>query len=354
MINPRKAIQKLEAYNPPIEGRGNNLRLDFNENTVGPSPKVIEAIKNISRDFVSCYPEYDAFRKKLAKYLKVKETEVIPTNASDDAIKVIMDTYIDEGDEIILPEPTFPMFRIYGGIADAKITSILYNDDLSFPTEKVIEAISQKSKARIVVVVNPNNPTGTPVIRDDLIRIIEKAKSCNSLVLLDEAYHHFTKESGIGLINKFDNLIVVQTFSKAFGLAGLRAGYIVSCEDNIRNIKKACSPYSVNSLAVLAASAALDDEKYVEWYVSEVEKSRELLYSELKKLNIKTFPSSANFVLAYFGDKSKELMDKLRGEGILIRDRSSDKMLKGCIRISLGTVEQTKKFIKHLREVLNA
>jgi len=351
MIKPRKAIEKLEAYNPPIENRGNSLRMDFNENTVGPSPKVVEAIKNISRDYVSCYPEYNAFKKKLAKYLRVKESQVIPTNASDDGIKVIMDTYIEEGDEIIIPEPTFPMFRIYAGIADAKIISMLYNEDLSFPTAKVLSAINDKTK--IIVVVNPNNPTGTPVKRADIIKILEKSKSAkNSIVLLDEAYHHFTKETGIDLIGKYENLIVVQTFSKVFGLAGLRIGYIISSEQNIRNIKKACSPYSVNSIAVLAASAALDDENYIEWYVSEVEKSRELLYQELKKLGIKAYPSSANFILAYFGNKSKEIMDKLKQDGILIRDRSSDKMLNGCIRISLGTVEQTKKFLGHLKTVL--
>lgn len=349
MIEPKAHIKKLESYNPPLEGRKDKLRLDFNENTVGPSPKVIKAIKNVLKETISAYPEYEEFYKKLSKYLKIKRSELIVTNASDEAIKLIMDTYIEKGDEIILPVPTFPMFRIYAGLANARLANIFYKDDLSFPVEEILNAINDKT--RMVVIVNPNNPTGTPVNKKDIIRIIEKAK--NSLVVLDEAYTQFSKASCIALINKYKNLVIVQTFSKAFGLAGLRIGYLVSCEYNIKNIMKVTSPYSVNAMAVLAASAALDDSSYIKWYANEVNKAKKILYAELKKLNIKTYPSSANFILAYFGNKSKIIQDKLRDNGILIRDRSSDPLLKGCLRISVGTVEQTKRFIRlispHLR-----
>ena len=344
MIPPRKTILRVEKYQPPLSERRGKLRLDFNENTIGPSPKVIKAIMNTQIESISVYPEYDAFYEKLAKHLNIKKTELIVTNASDEAIKLIMDTYIELGDEIVLPVPTFPMFKIYASISGAKLKNVHYKKDLSFPIDDVLKAISDKTK--LVVLVNPNNPTGTLIERNDIIKIIIKAK--NSIVLIDEAYVHFSKQSCMGMINKYKNLIIVQTFSKAYGLAGLRIGYLVSSVENIKNIQKACSPYSVNAIAILSAITSLDVLEYLNNYVDEVELSKKLLYSELKKLDIKTYPSYANFILADFGRDSKLIQDRLRDNGILIRDRSSDRLLKGCIRITLGTVKQTKEFIKEL------
>ncbi len=349
MINPKKSIAKVESYVPPLGGRSTKLRLDFNENTMGPSPKVVEAIKNIKPELISSYPEYESFYEKLSKYLGIKKSELIVTNASDEAIKLIMDTYVEEGDSIILPVPTFPMFRIYAGVSGAKIRNVFYNEDLSFPTDKVLSVISHDTK--IVILVSPNNPTGTLIEKKDIVKVLKKAK--NSIVLLDEAYTQFSRQTCIDLINEYDNLIILQTFSKAFGLAGLRIGYIVSCEANISNILKACSPYSVNAVAVLAASAALDDTAYIKWYSGEIEKSKRYLYEELRNLGIKAYPSYANFVLAYFGSKSKKIQDALKAKGILVRDRSLDPMLDGCLRISLGTLEQTKRLVKNLKEALN-
>ena len=349
IIQPKKSIERLERYIPPLEGRRGMLRLDFNENTVGPSPRVLEALRNVSLETISTYPEYSKFYERLSEHLNIKETQLFVTNASDEAIKLIMDTYIEKGDEIVLPVPTFPMFKIYANAVSARITNVMYHSDLSFPAKEVINSISNKT--RIVVIVNPNNPTGTPVKKDDIIRIIKKAQ--NSLIMLDEAYSQFSKDSCLGLIKKFDNLAIIQTFSKAFGLAGMRIGYIVSNEQNIKNIRRSASPYSVNSLAMLSAETALDDKEYIEWYVSEVEKSKKMLYDELKGLNIKTYPSSANFVLAYFGERSKDIQNMLKEYAILVRDRSSEPLLDGCIRISIGTVKQTKRLIIHLKKCLN-
>jgi len=348
MIQPRSSVQRMKPYNPPLEGRRGLLRLDFNENTVGPSEKVLGAIRKVSKEEICAYPEYVKFRKKLGKYLKVKPSELVLANATDEAIKIVVDTYTEAGDEIIIPVPTFPMFRFYGELAGAKIIEVLYNNDLSFPTEKIIKKINKKTK--IVVLVNPNSPTGTEIPKKDIIKIIKKAK--NSIVLLDEAYIQFFKASYKGLIKKFDNLIVIQTFSKAFGLGGLRLGYSISNEKNTKNLLKASSPYSVNSLAVIAASAALDDQKAVEEYVNEIDKAGAYFLRWLENFKLKYYPTKANFVLVNLGKKNKYIVKNLRKKGILVRDQSEKPLLKNCTRITIGTQKQMKRVATILGELL--
>ena len=350
MIRPRKAIEKMKPYNPPLEGRRGLIRLDFNENTVGCSPKVLEAIRRIPAEEIASYPEYSRFKKKLANCLKIKENELMTNNATDESIMVIMQTYIEKGDEVILPVPTFAMFRFYAQLMDANIKEILYNKDLSFPTESVLKSITKKTK--LVILCNPNNPTGTPIKREDIIKIIKKAEANNSLVLLDEAYVQYNKETCRDLINKCKNLIVIQTFSKAYGMAGLRLGYAIANKGVMKNLLKVASPYSVNTIATAAGSAAIDDLEFVNEYVKEVEKSKKIIYRELKRLGIKAYPTSANFLIAYFGKNAKKIADELKENGILVRDRSNYPLLEGCLRIGIGTVEQTNQLIKALKVVL--
>ena len=172
MIEPRKAIEEMEPYSPPLESRRGLLRLDFNENTVGCSPKVLEAINNIKEEEIAAYPEYRKFKAKLANSIKVEPKKLMIANATDEAIAVIMQAYIEKGDEIILPIPTFAMFKFYAQLAEAKIKEILYTTNLTFPTKKVLTAINKKTK--LVILCNPNNPTGTLIDKKDIIKIIEK------------------------------------------------------------------------------------------------------------------------------------------------------------------------------------
>lgn len=347
-IITRKAIREMEAYRPPTEGRKGKLRLDFNENTTGCSPKVMMALRKISPECVSVYPEYGDFLEELAFYLNVKPSEVLLTNGSDEAIELVMKTYLEKGDEVIIPVPTFAMFRFYASLMGAKSREIPYNRDLSFPLRRVIKSISKKTK--MVVLVNPNNPTGTTIPKKGVAEIAKKAK--NAVVLIDEAYCQFYKKSSKGLVNAYNNVIITQTFSKAFGLAGLRLGCILSNADMIRQMQKIKSPYNVNALAVVAGSAALKDLAYVQGYANEVGKAKKLLIACLKKLNIKFYRSDANFMLAYFGEQARYVEEKLREKGILVRNRSSDLLLNGCIRISIGTRKQMRVFIKNLKEIL--
>lgn len=351
MIKPRKAVLEMEGYKPPTSDRENYLRLDFNENTEGSSPRVVEALRKVSSAALATYPEYSKFRQELAKFCNVNVNEVIATNATDEAIKAVIETYVERGkDEIIIPTPTFAMFKFYAQLNEAIIREVLYNQDLTFPTGEVLNAINDTT--RIVILVNPNNPTGTSITDEDIIQIIEKAKDNNALVFIDEAYWQFYGKTSIPLIGKYDNLIIAQTFSKAFGMAGLRLGYIISNRENIKNIAKALSPYSVNIAAVACGSAALQDQGFIRNYVEEIIESKKLFYDKTEELKIKCYKSDANFVLLNLGDKSSIFCKGLKERGILVRDRSNDKLLKGCIRITLGTLEQIERLISAISNVI--
>jgi histidinol-phosphate aminotransferase len=350
MIQPRKAIQKMKPYNPPTASRKGKLRVDFNENTVGPSPQVLALLKKLNEEDLVVYPEYGMLREKLAEYLGVAKNQVIATNGTDEAILTVMSSFIEKDDVVVLPVPTFAMFKFYASIFEAKIMDILYKNDLSFPTKAVLNAINKKTK--LVVLVNPNNPTASSISDEDIKKILLKARENSALVLIDEAYYQFMGRSSIELISDYDNLIILQTFSKAFGLAGLRLGYVISNEEVVKTLSKVLSPYSVNSIAVTCGIMALDDVAYVDEYVKEVLKSKEILYREFEKLDIKTYKSDANFFVAYFGDKATAIYQKLKDRNILVRDRTTYPLLKDCLRIGVGTRKQTRFFLYEVKEVL--
>lgn len=348
MIKAKESILMMGKYYPPLEGRRGKLRLDFNENVLGCSPKVVEAIRNLSSDDISTYPEYGAFLQKLSGYLCVGKDEIIPTNGGDEAIKIVIDTYLSNEDEILIPYPTFDMFRVYAEIAGGKVNQISLNEDLSFPTERFISAINERTK--IVVLVNPNNPTGTVIDENDIEKIAKAAK--DSIVIIDEAYSQFYGKSAKELIRKYDNIIVIQSFSKAFGLAGIRLGCIISNKCVVETLRKCASPYSVNNIAIAAGTAALSDMDFVNKYVDEVKRSRGYIQDELNKMGIKTYPSQANFILAYFGNKSELLCRELRNRGILVRDRSKSPLISGCVRLGIGTLEQSKMLVDEINRIV--
>jgi len=350
MIKPKKAVLEMEDYSPPTSGRENKLRLDFNENTIGCSPKVIQALRQVDANRLSVYPEYTKFRKKLASFLNINENELLLTNATDEAIQLVMNTFVEKGEEVIIPVPTFAMFKFYASLAEAKIKEVLYEENLTFPTDRIINSISSKTK--IVILVNPNNPTGTAIPEKDILQIIQKAQNNDAIVLVDEAYYEFYRKSCFEFIRKYENVIITRTFSKAYGLAGLRIGYIVANSKTMEFLEKVISPYSVNSLAVIAAEAALEDYRYMDDYVRQVNENKSFVENELTRLGIKTYPSEANFLIANFGDLCESIYEKLKLKDILVRNRTKDQLLKNCLRIGIGTKEQCNKFIKALKEIL--
>ena len=346
-IRPRLAVQLMAPYHPPTAGRAGKLRLDFNENTVGCSPAVIAAIQSaVSAEGLSIYPEYGQAKDTIAQYFRVGPEQFVFTNGTDEAIQVFINTYVDDGQEVILLKPAYAMYRFYAEVAGAKLVEIPYlQPGMEFPLQAVLDAITPNTRA--ILLANPNNPTGTGIGLHGLERTLSRAKK--AAVLIDEAYYEFSGVTALGEIGRLPNLFVSRTFSKVFGMAGMRLGCLFSNSANIEYLHKAQSPYSVNSLAVIAAQAAVKDTQYVQTYVAEVLAARELLCVGLEKFGITYVPSSANFVLAQFGERALEVRDRLRDQAILVRDRSYE--APGCVRITVGTREQTRQLLSALETI---
>jgi histidinol-phosphate aminotransferase len=347
MLRPRKAILDMAPYSPPSSGREGKLRLDFNENTLGCSPRVLAAlIEKLSQEQLSIYPEYEATRRALSEFFQVPETQFAFTNGTDEAIQVLVHTYVGEGDEVLVLHPSYAMYRFYAEVAGARVREIPYRaGDLAFPVEELIAAVTPATRA--VLISNPNNPTGTAIGVGEVVRILEAAPG--AAVLIDEAYYDFYGVTALGLIGQYANLFVSRTFSKAHGLAALRAGVLFSQAENVEYLRKSQSPYSVNAVAAIAVRAAVEDREYLANYVKQALEARELLYQGFERRGIRYWRSQGNFVLFEAGPRSIEIRDALRARGVLVRDRSYE--LAGTVRVTAGTPQQVERFFAALDEV---
>ena len=348
-LEPCVAVKKMRPYSPPSQGRTNHMRLDFNENTIGCSPKVIEAIsKMVDANVMSMYPEYSQAKSKIAKFFDVMAEQLVFTNGTDEAISLLVNTFVEQGQELVLVHPSYAMYRFYGELGGAKIVEVQYeiDDDFKFPMAKLLASINQETAA--VFLANPNNPTGTAISRDEIVQVLRAAP--NSVVLIDEAYVEFADVSALDLINEFPNLFVSRTFSKAYGMAGIRFGCLFSDTRNIQWVQKVQSPYSVNVVAITAALAAVRDDKYLTNYVGEVHESRKFVEAEFDRLGVKYFNSAGNFLLFDVGSRATSIRDQLAARGVLVRDRSYE--IAGCVRVTIGTRKQMKLFINELERAL--
>lgn len=348
-LKPRRAVLDMAPYSPPTGGRAGKLRLDFNENTVGCAPSVIEALKNaLDAPALAVYPEYGTAKQAVAEYFQVRPEQFVFTNGTDEAIQVFINTYVDDGQEVLVLKPAYAMYRFYAEVAGASVREIEYKQPgLEFPLDELLDAITPETRA--ILIANPNNPTGTGASLLAIERILRRARK--AVVLIDEAYYEFSGVTALSEIERVPNLFVCRTFSKVFGMAAMRVGCLFSHEANIQFLHKAQSPYSVNALAVAAVQAAVKDKAYIESYVAEILAARELLCFGLEKLGIRYVPSSANFVLTYMGARAVPVRDYLRDRSILVRDRSYE--IPGCVRITVGTREQTRQLLANLEEIWN-
>jgi histidinol-phosphate aminotransferase len=347
-LQPSASVQRMKEYHPPLGDRG-GLRLDFNENTFACSPRVLEALGRISRGDLTRYPEREPVERAVAQHLGLTPAQTLLTNGVDEAIHVLCQTYLDAGTEMLLPVPTYSMYEVYASGTPARIVPVAANPGFQFATDALLTAITPAT--RLIAIANPNSPTGQAVRREDLLAILNAAP--HAAVLVDEAYFHFFGESVIDLVGYVPNVIVARTFSKAYGLAGLRLGVLCAAEEQMQWMRRAISPYSVNSVALACLTAALDDQDYLHWYTEEVLASRTAFESALARLSVPHWPSQANFVLVSIGARHRAFVEAMRARGVLVRDRSSDPGCDGCVRITLGTREQTQQALTALEESLN-
>jgi histidinol-phosphate aminotransferase len=344
MLSPREAVRTLPSYHPPLAGR-DGLRLDFNENTVGCSPRVLERLRRLGTEEVARYPEREPVEAAVAEAMGVAAAELLLTNGVDEAIHLLCETYLEPGDEALIVVPTYSMYRIYVMAAGAKVISVPAGRDFVFPGDEVCKRITPRT--RLAAIANPNNPTGTVAPPEDLRRIAQAATG--AAVLVDEAYFEFYGRSMLPTRNEFPNLFVARTFSKAYGMAGLRVGALMGDAEQMRAVRRVSSPYNVNAVALACLPEALDDQSYIGQYVSEVRESRARLEQVLDSMGIQFWASQANFVLARVG-AAASFVEHMRRRGILVRDRSSDHGCEGCVRITLGPRAHADRLLTALQE----
>jgi histidinol-phosphate aminotransferase len=346
---PRARVQAMMEYHPPLGSR-DALRLDFNENTVACSPKVREVLGSISAGSLTRYPEREPVEAIVAAHVGVRAEQLALTNGVDEAIHVLFETFLEADDELLLPVPTYTMYQVYASATDARIVAVQAADDLLFRFDRLVAAITPRTK--IIAVANPNSPSGSIATREQLLELAQRAP--HAVLLVDEAYYHFYGETVMDLVGTVPNLVVARTFSKAYGLAGLRLGLLAGPVDLMRWVRRVLSPYSVNSIALACLPPALEDTSYIDWYVSEVLAGRADFEAALDNLGLRRWPSRANFILVDIGPQHREFVHLMRDRGVLVRDRSSDPGCDGRVRVTIGTREQMKQGIAALNETVAA
>jgi histidinol-phosphate aminotransferase len=346
---PRARVHAMKEYHPPLGSR-DALRLDFNENTLACSPKVREVLAAISAGALTRYPEREPVEAIVAAHFGLAADQVALTNGVDEAIHVLFEAFLESGDELLLPVPTYTMYEVYASATDARAVTIQATDDLEFPFERLLAAITPRTK--IIAVANPNSPSGSVATREQLLELARRAPQ--AVLFVDEAYFHFHGETLIDLVGVLPNLIVARTFSKAYGLAGLRIGMLAGPLELMRWIRRVLSPYSVNSVALACLPAALADTTYLDRYVVEVLAARGEFEDVLDAVGVRRWPSRANFVLIDIGPQHAEFVRLMRDAGVLVRDRSSDPGCDGRVRITIGTREQMQKAAMDFNHALAA
>jgi Histidinol-phosphate/aromatic aminotransferase and cobyric acid decarboxylase len=353
MLKPRAIIGRLGAYRSPIISR-EGLSLDLNESMAGCSPRVMARLRALSASELSLYPQREIGERMVADFLGVAPQQVLLTNGMDDALFLFFQTYLGpdedaEKSELLFADPTFVMYPLLGQATGARMERAQSPDDFSFPVKAMRERIN--SNTRLIAIANPNNPTGLAATRADLLRVAEAAP--DAAVLIDEAYFEFCGTTLLGDLT-YPNLFVARTFSKAYGLAGLRLGVLVGAEEQIDYMRRLSVPFNVNSVVLACLEAALGDQEFVRNHVAQVKEGRDRLFKLFAELGLRYWTSEANFVLVNVGAKVKEFVDSMRRRRILVRDCSSNPGCKGCVRVTVPTPPQMDAVVVAIREAAEA
>lgn len=341
----RAEVEGLQAYSAPLEGRRGMLRLDFNENTVGPSPQVVAAIRAIPAEQYAIYPEYDGLREAVVANLALPlaPSQIGLFNGVDAAINAIFHAYGDRGDTLLTTSPTFGYYTPCAQMQGMVIEAIPYRlPDFAFPLEELRGAL--QGCPRILLICNPNNPTGTRLAPELILELAAAAPG--TLVVVDELYEAFTGDSVLPSADfaATPNLLVLRSLAKTAGLAGLRIGFAIGAAPVVDRIARVTGPYDINSFAVTAAHAALADQAYVDSYVAEVLRARSWLAQQLQAAGVRHHAAGGNYLLIWPERPAEEVEQRLRQAGILVRSMAAKPLIDGSLRVSLGTSEQMQRF----------
>jgi len=358
----RKGILGLKPYIPgkPIEevkrelGLKNVIKLASNETSVGPSPLAVEAIKKEVEN-INLYPEGSSrlLRERLAKKLKINEEMVIIGNGADNIIDLVGMAFINEGDEVIMGEITFPAYETITKIMGGKVISVKLKD-YTYNLEEITRRINEKTK--IIFICNPNNPTGTMVTREEVANFMGKVPE-DVIVVFDEAYYDYPEDknypNSLSYVLEGKNIIIIRTFSKIAGIAGVRVGYGIAKLELIGYLRRVVNPFTTNRLAQVAALASLDDEEHHKKVLNSNHKGKRYLYKELDKLGLFYVPTETNFIFVGLKEDAEIIYEKLLKKGVIIRPGK----IYGCpnfIRVTIGTFHENQRFIQTLKEVMDS
>ena len=354
---PNKIIaEKYVTGLSKFRNKAAKVKLSANESALGPSPKAIKEYSRLSKNFKR-YPDSEgiSLRKTIAKKFKLDLNRIILGSGSDQILELICKAFLRKGDEVIVPKYSFLIYRLYSQMNGAKV---LYSKEKNFTisVDEILKMVTKKTK--IVFLANPNNPTSTYVDKKKLLFLRKKLRS-NILLVVDDAYFEYVKQkdysSGLQLFSNFKNVIVTRTFSKIYGLAGLRVGWGYGSKEIINSLNQYKPPFNINSPALSAAEAAIKDNAWLNKEIKHVKKWNDKFFKEFEKLNIETNKSFTNFLLINF-DKVKKnssiIFRLLAGAGILVR-KMDNYGIKNSLRVTIGKNEENKKLILKLKKVIN-
>jgi len=362
-INKRNSLKMIKAYVPgkPVEEVERELgvkveaKLASNENTLGPSPLAVRAIIE-SASHVNLYPDGSChyLRSALAAKIGVDPGQLLVTNGADEALSLIARTYINPGEETVMPDPSFPQYEFATRVMDGKPQMVPLRNDFSYDLDAMLAAVNEHT--RIFYLCSPNNPTGNVLTKPELEHALDQLPG-NVLVVIDEAYYEYVTEPDysnvLDYIRSGYPVVALRTFSKIYGLAGLRVGYAIADEMIIKDLHSVREPFNVNRVAQVAAAAALEDDQHVSRGLETVERGKELLFGELESLGFYCYPTQTNFIFVDFRQPTDQLFQELLRKGIIIRPGGIYGYPEHA-RVTIGTETENKMFIEKLKEIISA
>jgi histidinol-phosphate aminotransferase len=360
-IQPRKVLQHIQPYFPgkPVWevqqelGVERVIKLASNENPLGPSPKAIEAISK-SLAGINRYPDANAtdLKEAIASRLHLTPQQLIIANGADELITLISETFLEQGDEIIVPSPSFSEYDFGAHLMGAKVVAVPLGEHYQYDTQAILSAVTERTK--IVYICSPNNPTGTYLLKSQLQRLLDSLPE-QVLVVFDGAYSHYATADdytdGLEYVALGYPIAVLQTFSKIYGLAGIRIGFGAAPEAIVQSILKVKEPFNVNALAQAAATAAIADERHVRASQEVNTLGRQQLYEAFSKLGLRYIESMSNFVLVKIGAEAKYFYEQLLAKGVIVR-YGDTWGLSEYVRISVGTPEENTILIEAMVSIL--
>ena len=341
-MREKQSVKELQPYvvNPIVC----SVKLDANE---GNKDLFKDLVKELGDEFnLNIYPDdsYMDLKKAISNYIGCKTSNISVGNGSSELLDLCIKTFVDRDELILSLDPTFSIYSIYAKVFDTKYIGVEADEDFVINVDKVIKSINENNP-KVTIICNPNNPTGSMIKKDDVIRII---KSTDNIVIVDEAYMEFSDESVIGEIENYENLIVIRTLSKAFSMAGIRTGYLLGNDELVKTVEKVRSPYNLNSISALLATKALQQKEKMMEYVKEVKVEREKVYKSLLDMGVEAFPSGTNFI--FFYSDIEDLEEKLIKEDILIKKFGGN--LDNYYRVTIGNKKENNEFIEAMKKLI--